>query len=230
MINDPVLFSAKFPPPVTLQLRSPRLTRQPQRQLWNAAAPLAFAAAVSARPSVRRLTSRVAMFWQRPLAGKELPEPLRATDGLVAAAPPEDVFTQDTVTKRMPKILDSVMAKLPSKFQTPAVTEGVKKLQEEMRGGAQLKLLEGRSARVGAEAWNEHLADFLARGEGWHQAPWWLVENYMYKRLLEEGSSLGHVRLSCCFVCAVCCVVHVGCAVVCVRGPCVMLHWVGYIS
>ncbi|CAJ1381464.1 unnamed protein product [Effrenium voratum] len=150
--------------------------------------------------------------------------------GLVAAAPPEDVFTQDTVTKRMPKILDSVMAKLPSKFQTPAVTEGVKKLQEEMRGGAQLKLLEGRSARVGAEAWNEHLADFLARGEGWHQAPWWLVENYMYKRLLEEGSSLGHVRLSCCFVCAVCCVVHVGCAVVCVRGPCVMLHWVGYIS
>ena len=36
--------------------------------------------------------------------------------------------------------------------------------REEMRGGAQLKLLEGRSARVGAEAWNEHLADFLARG------------------------------------------------------------------
>lgn len=23
-------------------------------------------------------------------------------------------------------------------------------------------------------------------GEGWHTAPWWLVENYMYKRLLEE--------------------------------------------
>ena len=24
-------------------------------------------------------------------------------------------------------------------------------------------------------------------GEGWHTAPWWVVENYMYKRLLEDG-------------------------------------------
>eukprot|EP00435_Cladocopium_sp_Y103_P043243 s1717_g12.t1 len=128
---------------------------------------------------------RVAMAWQRPMAGKDLPEPLRASDGLRSEAAPEEIFTRDTITKRMPKILDSVLSKMPSDFKTPPVLEGVKRLQEEMRSDAQLKLLQSSSSRVGADSWNPHLSEFIERGEGWHRAPWWLVENYMYKRLLE---------------------------------------------
>ena len=33
----------------------------------------------------------------------------------------------------------------------------------------------------------KHVKNPRTGGEGWHTAPWWLVENYMYKRLLEEG-------------------------------------------
>lgn len=131
------------------------------------------------------------MAWQRPMAGSDLPEPLRATDGLRPEAAPEEIFTRDTITKRMPKILDSVLLKMPSDFKIPPVLEGVKRLQEEMRSDAQLKLLQSSSSRVGADSWNPHLSEFIERGEGWHTAPWWLVENYMYKRLLEELEQCG---------------------------------------
>jgi len=135
------------------------------------------------RRVIRRL---VTMRWQPPMGGKDLPKALSATDGMKPEAAPEEVFTTDTITKRMPKILDSVLSKMPSDFKTPPVLEGVKQLQEEMRSNAQLKLLESSSARVGAANWNPHLSEFIEKGEGWHTAPWWLVENYMYKRLLEE--------------------------------------------
>ena len=35
---------------------------------------------------------------------------------------------------------------------------------------------------------SDFCCNFSTGGEGWHTAPWWLVENYMYKRLLEEGN------------------------------------------
>eukprot|EP00971_Amphidinium_carterae_P224197 4448366-Amphidinium_carterae.2 len=38
-------------------------------------------------------------------------------DGLAKDAPPQDVFTWDTVTTRMPKILDAVLATLPQELQ-----------------------------------------------------------------------------------------------------------------
>lgn len=128
--------------------------------------------------------------WQQPLSGK-LPEPLRATDGRKPGAPPEDVFTLDTITKRMPKIIQSTVAAMPSALKTPDFEQNIKALQDEMKDGAQLRLLTGDSPRVGADRWNEHLTEFIDRGEGWHTAPWWVVENYMYKRLLEEMDRCG---------------------------------------
>ncbi|CAK8987312.1 unnamed protein product [Durusdinium trenchii] len=160
----------------------PQLARAWQRPKLGQHRLAASCAAVLASSRLRRVT----MFWQRPMPDKDLPEPLRASDGLSADAAPEDVFTHDTITNRMPKILDSVLAKLPAEFQTAPVVEGVRRLQEEMRSDAQLKFLMSGSARVGSKSWNPHLSEFIEKGEGWHTAPWWLVENYMYKRLLEE--------------------------------------------
>ncbi|CAE7765874.1 spaT [Symbiodinium pilosum] len=124
--------------------------------------------------------------WPQPLSG-ELPEPLRATDGRKPDAPPEDVFTLDTITQRMPKIMQSVVKGMPEALKTESFEQNIQALQDEMRDGAQLRPLASGSARVGADGWNEHLSEFIERGEGWHTAPWWVVENYMYKRLLEDG-------------------------------------------
>jgi len=125
----------------------------------------------------------------RPLPELPLPAPLCATDGKADGAQPEDVFTWDTVTTRMPKILDSVVETLPD--QDPQLLEGIRRLQREMVEGAQLQLLTSKEPRVNAGHWNEALAPFIEKGEGWHDAPWWTVENYMYKRLMEELATNG---------------------------------------
>ena len=88
----------------------------------------------------------------------------------------------------MPKILQSVLASLPPAVKSAELEKNIEALQDDMRQGAQLRLLTSDSPRVGANAWNQHLEAFIERGEGWHTAPWWLVENYMYKRLLEDSA------------------------------------------
>lgn len=80
------------------------------------------------------------MGWRRPLPNQDLPEPLRASDGLRPDAPPEDLFTKQTITERMPKILDSTLAKWPKELKVSEVVLGVRELQEEMRGNAPLPL------------------------------------------------------------------------------------------
>jgi len=161
-------------------------------QIPAAAVGLAAAAVVAARGRrSRRGTAIIAMAststTSRPLPGQSLPPPLCAKDGLVNGASPEDVFTWDTVTKRMPKILDAVVESFPEALASKAsLQQGIQSLQAEMREGSALKLLEEASPRVGSQAWNEDLKPFIERGEGWHDAPWWVVENYMYKRLLQE--------------------------------------------
>lgn len=127
----------------------------------------------------------------RPLPGVALPEPLRATDGLVKGAPPEDIFTLDTITKRMPKIMDAVMESLPPAIAEEPLLSAIRELQTEMHDGAQLKMLEPTGKWVGADSWNKHLELFISQGQGWHTAPWWVVENYMYKRLLQELARCG---------------------------------------
>eukprot|EP00929_Paragymnodinium_shiwhaense_P005067 TRINITY_DN10647_c0_g1_i1.p1 TRINITY_DN10647_c0_g1~~TRINITY_DN10647_c0_g1_i1.p1 ORF type:complete len:531 (-),score=83.86 TRINITY_DN10647_c0_g1_i1:386-1978(-) len=117
------------------------------------------------------------------------PEALYATDGQKPGAPPEDVFTWDTVSARMPKIMDSVVKSLPSAFASDeAVMSEIRNLQEEMRTGAPLRLLKDTTPRVGANTWNPVLQPYVDKGRGWHDSPWWVVENYMYKRLLEALS------------------------------------------
>jgi uncharacterized protein with ATP-grasp and redox domains len=118
--------------------------------------------------------------------------PLCAIDGFQPSARPEDVSTLDTVTKRMPKIMDSVLETLPDAMaQSTVLVEGIRALQAEMRDGGDLRPLEGLSARVGAQEWNQVLARYITAGKTWHTAPWWVVENYMYKRLLELLDMLG---------------------------------------
>lgn len=122
----------------------------------------------------------------RPLDGATLPLPLTALDGKAEGAAPEDAFTWDTVTVRMPKIMDSVLESLPEALAADeALLAGVRALQQEMREGAPLRELQATGPWVNAESWNEDLKAAIAEGLGWHDAGWWLVENYMYKRLLE---------------------------------------------
>ena len=101
---------------------------------------------------------------------------------------------------------------MPSALKTPDFEQNIKALQDEMKDGAQLRLLTGDSPRVGADRWNEHLTEFIDRGEGWHTAPWWVVENYMYKRLLEDSMPclrmLDVALLALASVCLACCPSH----------------------
>jgi len=69
--------------------------------------------------------------------------------------------------------------------------DAIRKLQNEMAEGAQLQLLEPTVPWVNAEEWNVHLQEIIDKGDGWHDAPWWIVENYMYKRLLQELGRVG---------------------------------------
>lgn len=180
-----------------------QLRREAQRRLWAHPTATAFgltAATVACRGTCRRHGGRLparralaaAAMARQPLPVQPLPPPLCARDGLAKGALPEDVFTWDTVTKRMPKILDAVLEALPPALAGKAsLLEGVRALQLEMREGAALRWLEAADPWVGAQAWNEDLAPFIKRGKGWHEAPWWVVENYMYKRLLQELALCG---------------------------------------
>lgn len=90
----------------------------------------------------------------------------------------------------MPKILDSVVSSLPSQLSKDEALIGeIRQLQADMRDGALLRPLDPTGLNVNAEGWNAHLAEFA--GQTWHDAPWWVVENYMYKRLLEAFARRG---------------------------------------
>jgi uncharacterized protein with ATP-grasp and redox domains len=96
------------------------------------------------------------------------PAPLRATDG-------EGTFTFGTVSKRMPQIVTSMIS---HNDYDAATVSALEKLSHEMTTGAQLRLLQPSS-----NPWNNYVRPYL--GETWFTAPWWFVENYLYKRILE---------------------------------------------
>lgn len=123
------------------------------------------------------------VFQQKPIY---LPEQLKAIDGKQPGAQPQDVFTWDTVTKRMPSILENVLETLPEEAKNCSnLVQAVRSLQQEMEEGKELQYLKPVSPWIGAEVWNKQLAQYIDGKQGWHHAPWWVVENYMYKRLLE---------------------------------------------
>merc|ERR1711908_3295 len=84
-----------------------------------------------------------------------LPPPLLAIDGLVEGAPPEDVFTWDTVSRRLPSIVDAVLETLPEEAKKcEGLVRAMHSLQSDMREGAPLQELRSPSPWVDAKAWN----------------------------------------------------------------------------
>ena len=127
------------------------------------------------------------------LQGAARPLPLRASDGQAsdshgdAARTPsvEAAFTLKTVAERMPSIVEAVVERNAAALDESAIGD-LRALAQEMATGAVVQQLapDGRghaaSATVAA-AWNAHLLE----GGTWFDQPWWLVENFLYKRILE---------------------------------------------
>ena len=109
-----------------------------------------------------------------------LPPPLAASDGV-------HTFTYDSVQRRLPLIVEAVVANNPS--YNAALQAELSALADEIRAGAPLRALREPSAA----GWIAELAPHLDAGATWFTAPWFLVENYLYKRMLEltDGPSGG---------------------------------------
>ncbi len=100
--------------------------------------------------------------------GAKAPPPLRATDG---------GFTMDSVVRRLPLIVQSV---LDANDYDQDVAAALAKLRDEIAAGEPLAPL----AKPSAE-WRDALRPHLDARDTWLSAPWFLVENYLYKRILE---------------------------------------------
>jgi len=96
------------------------------------------------------------------------PEPLRGLDGS---------FTYHTITERLPGILRRVLADHPWPTQAMA---GLRALIEEIPHNKLKPLADGPDA----PEWERYLAPHL--GQTWLQAPWFLVEMYFFRRILQS--------------------------------------------
>ena len=113
-----------------------------------------------------------------PASGK-LPKPLSPADGV-------HTFTYDSVQRRLPLIAEAVI----ENNQFPEVLNaGLKALASEIAAGEPLKPLDSTND----PDWDELLAPLLENGETWFSAPWWISENYFYKRMLELTDSAAGV-------------------------------------
>ena len=81
--------------------------------------------------------------------------------------------------RRLPLIVEAVVANNPS--YNAALQAELRALADEIRAGAPLRALREPSAA----GWIAELAPHLDAGATWFTAPWFLVENYLYKRVLE---------------------------------------------
>jgi hypothetical protein len=111
-----------------------------------------------------------------------LPPPLRGTDG---------GFTEDSVRRRLPAILDSVLPVLP-----PAARDAVAALRREIEEDAPLAPL-----LPDKPAWAAYYAAAVTRAREaqgaaptWMTAPWFFVETYVYARLLDVVRAHAHAR------------------------------------
>lgn len=105
------------------------------------------------------------------------PAPLAATDG---------GFTYDSVQRRLPLIVDAVIENNPA--YSASLRESLCALRDEITANVPLVPLRDPSA-----AWSAALEPCVRAQQSWYSAPWFLVENYFYKRLLEltDGPSGG---------------------------------------
>ena len=104
-----------------------------------------------------------------PMGGK-LPPPLSPSDGV-------HTFTYDSVQRRLPLIIEAVISN--NDFPESLVDQ-LRSFADEIAAGVPLKPLVNPS-----EEWKAQLEPLLANGETWFSAPWWISENYFYKRMLE---------------------------------------------
>jgi predicted aconitase with swiveling domain/uncharacterized protein with ATP-grasp and redox domains len=115
------------------------------------------------------------------LPGIDLPEPLRGLDGS---------FTYDTITQRLPGIARRVIAE---NSWSVDIENKLQALIDEMPE-AGLRPLQDSGA-PDLQAWNMDLQPYL--GQTWLQAPWFVVETYFFRRILEatgyfhDGSNHG---------------------------------------
>lgn len=128
-------------------------------------------------------TGRLAR-WRAAVA---LPRALCGTDGAAAGEGSGSVgFTADSILRRLPAILDETVRHLPADVRASAAA-GAAALKDEIAGGVlhRDRLPRQPPAHCG---WD---ADYLAGVEGasWLQAPWFLVENYFYRRLLAVAAT-----------------------------------------
>ena len=99
------------------------------------------------------------------------PPPLAASDGVHS-------FTYDSVQRRLPLIVEAVLENNPE-YPQPLV-ESLRALAAEIGAGCSLKPLQ-----AAPDTWVSELEPVLAASQTWFTAPWFLVENYFYKRILE---------------------------------------------
>jgi uncharacterized protein with ATP-grasp and redox domains len=99
-----------------------------------------------------------------------LPEPLRGAD--------PDSFAHSSVAVRLKKILRQTLEE--NAFSNKQ-RESLELLLEEIPGG-KIKLLSDRSA-PDTSAWDGYIHPYL--GLNWLEAPWFFIENYFYRRILE---------------------------------------------
>ena len=104
-------------------------------------------------------------------ADGRLPRPLSPADGV-------HTFTYDSVQRRLPLIAEAVIDNndFPQELE-----QGLRDLASEIAAGARLSPL----TSTNDADWDALLAPLLANGDTWFSTPWWISENYFYKRMLE---------------------------------------------
>lgn len=104
-----------------------------------------------------------------PMGGR-LPPPLTPADG-------KTTFTFDSVQRRLPLIVEATIDNNPA--YSEELCASLRAFAGEIAAGAPLKPLKERSS------WDAQLEPHLAAAGTWFSEPWWVTENYFYKRLLE---------------------------------------------
>eukprot|EP00466_Bigelowiella_natans_P015599 jgi/Bigna1/127205/aug1.4_g1913 len=103
-------------------------------------------------------------------------------DVVLPSAPLEisSPFVSHTFKNRIPQILQRTLDYSKDKLK-PQHVEGVEALIQEIKGDKPLQPI--TDAKHDADEWNTALKGYVDRKATWSQAPWFLWETYMYRRL-----------------------------------------------
>jgi len=135
------------------------------------------------------------------------PRPVRALPNALAGT--DGGFTEVCVHERLPKIVASVID--TNELDATAVS-GLRALAQESRDGS-TSIIHPLPA---GDQWNRYVWAF--EGATWMQAPWWFVEHYFYRKMLNIVRYWYVGRIRCLgansnVLCAVLCCAMLCCAV-----------------